>query len=144
MLRYLSFGVLFLAASQAYGQLYKCDHPDGTKTYTNKVLDPPIKCADLMVLRAQREEESNRRYSEAMAALGRDAALFRKGLKIGDRTNLGLVIEIKRPIAKIQARDGETWFRIEDLAPIDYHQRSKDLWDKTLPADRNPPRKANP
>lgn len=144
MHRYLAFGVLIVAGSQAYGQLYKCDHQDGTYTFTNKVLDPPTKCVDLMVLRAQRAEESNRRYKEGMAELDRDAALFRKGLKVGDRTSLGLVIEIKRPIAKVQTGEGETWFRIEELFPVDYRQRSKDLWDKAFPPDRNPPRKANP
>jgi len=97
-----------------------------------------------MVLRAQRVEESNRRYAEGKAELDRGAALFRKGLKVGDRTNLGLVIEIKRPIAKVQTRNGESWFRIEELTPDDYHQRSKELWDKIFPDDRNPPGKANP
>lgn len=40
---------------------------------------------------------------------------FQSNLKIGDQTTDGLVIEVKRPIAKVQTPKGEKWFRIEEL-----------------------------
>lgn len=42
---------------------------------------------------------------------------FRDGLRIGDRAAVGLVIDVKPPIAKIQTATGERWFRIDELQP---------------------------
>lgn len=42
---------------------------------------------------------------------------FRSRLKPGDQAEEGLVIEVKPPLAKIQARFGERWFRISDIGP---------------------------
>lgn len=42
---------------------------------------------------------------------------FRDGLRIGDRSAAGLVIDVKPPIAKIQTATGERWFRIDELQP---------------------------
>lgn len=144
VLRYLACGILVVASSLAYGQLYKCDNPDGTTTFSNQVLGPPSKCVDLIALRAKREAEANRRYEEAKAELDREMASFRKGLKVGDRTDFGLVIEVKRPIAKIQARDGETWFRIADLDPPGHLKRRMNLLEKYLTSDQTASGKTNP
>jgi hypothetical protein len=43
---------------------------------------------------------------------------FREGLRIGDRSVAGLVIDVKPPIAKIQTATGERWFRIDELQPV--------------------------
>lgn len=42
---------------------------------------------------------------------------WRAGLRIGDQTNLGMIIEIKRPIVKIQTFLGERWININQLYP---------------------------
>ncbi|VAW73819.1 hypothetical protein MNBD_GAMMA12-3695, partial [hydrothermal vent metagenome] len=44
---------------------------------------------------------------------------FRTIVKVGSRSHCGLVIEVKRPIAKIQTRIGERWLRINQLYPIE-------------------------
>lgn len=42
---------------------------------------------------------------------------FRDKLKIGDRATIGLVIDVKPPIAKIQTATTERWYRIDELLP---------------------------
>lgn len=45
------------------------------------------------------------------------AKLFRKNISIGDDSHCGLVIEVKKPIVKIQTVSGEKWFKIKQLYP---------------------------
>jgi hypothetical protein len=42
---------------------------------------------------------------------------FREGLSVGDETHCGMVIELKKPIVKVQTIDGEKWFRPRQLFP---------------------------
>jgi len=39
-------------------------------------------------------------------------------IRIGDQTNLGLVVEIRPPIVKVQSADKERWVRAEELKKI--------------------------
>lgn len=43
---------------------------------------------------------------------------FKEQLKRGDQTTLGLVVEVKPPIALIQTRYGQKWFDIILLEPV--------------------------
>lgn len=52
-----------------------------------------------------------------MQPLEQRVAAFRKSLQTGDESNCGLVIEVKRPIAKIQTASGERWLKVEQLYP---------------------------
>jgi hypothetical protein len=38
-------------------------------------------------------------------------------LKVGDNTHCGMVIEIKRPVIKIQTMVGERWFKVNQIYP---------------------------
>ena len=42
---------------------------------------------------------------------------FRASLKPGDKTDQGLVIEVKAPIVRVQRPQGEHWVRVEELFP---------------------------
>jgi len=42
---------------------------------------------------------------------------FRKELKRGDVSSFGLVIEVKKPLAKVQTQYNERWYRIDQLEP---------------------------
>ena len=42
---------------------------------------------------------------------------FREHLKIGDMSQCGMVVNIRRPIAKIQMADHERWIRISEIYP---------------------------
>jgi len=50
----------------------------------------------------------------------RKVVCFRESLSVGDETSLGLVIEIKLPIVKVQASGREKWVRIEQVFPKNY------------------------
>lgn len=43
---------------------------------------------------------------------------FQKNLKPGDVSDKGLVIEVKRPLARVQGTVAERWYRVSDLSPI--------------------------
>lgn len=69
-------------------------------------------------LRDKLEKEARERESiREKQQLGQRAVAFRKGIKTGDESNCGLVIEVKQPIAKIQTASGERWFKVEQLYP---------------------------
>ena len=42
---------------------------------------------------------------------------FREHLKIGDMSQCGMVVKIRRPIVKIQMADHERWIRISEIYP---------------------------
>ena len=42
---------------------------------------------------------------------------FREHLKIGDMSQCGMVVKIRRPIVKIQMADNERWIRISEIYP---------------------------
>jgi len=54
-------------------------------------------------------------------ALAKATARFRESLVIGNDTHCGLVVEVKKPIAKVQTLVGERWFKIAQLYPKDTH-----------------------
>ncbi len=65
-------------------------------------------------------EETESKKERIRLAADRDAAhlnAWQKTLKTGDESNCGLVIEVKRPIAKIQTASGERWLKVEQLYP---------------------------
>lgn len=46
-----------------------------------------------------------------------DPTRFRQSLKVGSDTHCGLVIQVRPPIAQVQAMIGETWLKIAQLHP---------------------------
>jgi hypothetical protein len=49
------------------------------------------------------------------AARAADVAQFRRTLQVGDDSHCGLVVEVKGPIAKVQAMVGEVWLKVDQL-----------------------------
>jgi uncharacterized lipoprotein YehR (DUF1307 family) len=45
---------------------------------------------------------------------------FREHIKIGDQSQCGMVVNIRRPIVKIQMADKERWIKISDIYPANY------------------------
>jgi len=73
---------------------------------------------------ALREQEEKKRVAEEKKEAEREAVRkkqeaekFRQKLAVGDQTHCGMVIELKRPIVKVQTFDGEKWFRVAQLFP---------------------------
>ncbi len=66
--------------------------------------------------RAEQAEMEKRRAKER-AGLQLAAEHFRQTLSTGAETHCGMIIEVKKPIVKIQTMDGEKWFRAEQVFP---------------------------
>ncbi len=99
--------LLICAISAAQAEIFKCVKPDGVAFFDDKK-HPSLSCTSMNL-------ESD---EKALKPTGKSEILrFRKNLKIGDRTQHGLVIEVRRPIAKIQTAFDERWFRIDSLLP---------------------------
>jgi hypothetical protein len=43
--------------------------------------------------------------------------VFRSKLDVGTETQNGMIIEMKRPIVKVQTKAGERWFKVDELFP---------------------------
>lgn len=57
------------------------------------------------------------RAANRQAALLKKLPAYRAKLAVGDDTHCGMVIEIKRPIVKVQTVVGEKWFKVVQLFP---------------------------
>lgn len=100
--RILVFACVALLTASAFADVYKCPDEDGQVTYSSK----------------RESERCEFVASESISPKQISAApAFRAKLKIGDMTTMGLVVEVKRPIAKIQTDRGERWYRIDALFP---------------------------
>ena len=55
--------------------------------------------------------------TEKIAARNQEATLFRKIIKSGDDSHCGLVIEVKKPIVKVQTMAGEKWLKLTQIYP---------------------------
>jgi len=52
-----------------------------------------------------------------LQALAARLPAYRAGLKVGDDTSCGLVIEVKQPIAQIQMSSAVQWMKVSELLP---------------------------
>jgi len=84
----------------------------------------PIKAVALIAAeRRAREEEAKRAEESKRKAQAKVLAEFRKNLKVGDETNCGPIIEIRRPMVKVYkpirlpGYPNEHWLRVTDLFP---------------------------
>lgn len=97
--------ILMPVAAEA-STLYKCIDTVGVVTYTNQK-----KSESCVALNPTKEETDQ----------------FRKAIKVGDLSTLGLVIEVKKPLALIQPAKGENrWFRIDELIPDRKNSKAKE------------------
>jgi len=67
--------------------------------------------------KAKSEAERAAAESVRLQALAARLPAFRTGLKIGDDTSCGLVIEVKQPIAQIQMSSAVQWMKVSELLP---------------------------
>lgn len=98
--------------SNAQTRIYRCGG-----TYTNSAAEAEAKGCKVMEggnVRIVGEGESTPVIVRATAA---QTKRFRETIKVGDDSSEGLVIEVKRPIVKIQTNRGQRWFRIDEIAP---------------------------
>jgi hypothetical protein len=65
---------------------------------------------------------ANYRKKDPVAAAKTEARQFQSSLKVGSDTHCGLVIEVRRPIAKVQSMIGEVWLKVEQLYPAGKQQ----------------------
>ena len=79
------------------------------QTKFNKLLAAQIKAEF-----KKAEKQATRQASKYKA----NVASFRNQLKVGDFTNYGMVVEIKRPIIKVQTIFGEHWYNTKQLYPV--------------------------
>ncbi|WP_444927639.1 hypothetical protein ACJJI4_07785 [Microbulbifer sp. TRSA002] len=65
-----------------------------------------------------RKMEENYQKKVALDRVKR-AAGFRRSLEVGDMTSIGMVVDIRKPIAKIQLQSNgdERWYKIDELYP---------------------------
>lgn len=93
---------------------YKDSDPD-------KLVPAAIKARDAAVRReAVAENARVRAAHEQKQAQKRNILAFREKLKVGNDSHCGLVVEVKRPVAKIQTMIGERWLKMEQLYPAGY------------------------
>lgn len=83
-----------------------------------EALVPKAKVMQNMVLR---REDANRKREEAderlrIETFRKGIVSFRQNLQVGDESHCGLV-EVKKPVAKVQTMIGEHWLKIEQLYP---------------------------
>ena len=54
---------------------------------------------------------------QAAAERERATERFRQTLNVGDQTHCGMIIEMKKPIVKVQAPGGDRWLRLDQVLP---------------------------
>ena len=66
-----------------------------------------------------KKDLESKQLAEAQKIQSRNeaAAKFRTNLKLGDDNHCGLVVEVKKPIVKVQAAIGEKWLKIDQIYP---------------------------
>lgn len=65
------------------------------------------------------KDASQRRYVDQQEQRKLLIAQFRKNIKPGDYSSMGLIVEVKPPIAQIQTNDVLKWVRIDELLPLE-------------------------
>ncbi len=51
------------------------------------------------------------------SSLAQSVVDFRSGIKLGDKPQFGMVVDVRAPLAKVQVGKGERWQEIEKLVP---------------------------
>jgi hypothetical protein len=108
----LAVFTIAITFSQSYADIWECTEPGGGKRFDTKPT-PEFDCKQLTSTPPIPASSPSPKPLTTQ-----QIATFRNNIKIGDHAALGLVIEVKKPIAKLQLwRGGERWFQIDQLAP---------------------------
>ena len=121
--RHVRFGVFLVALSgfpaSAQGtqtDFHKCFDPvKGTVVYTTDL--EQIKRLERCELISGGVSTPGQRYASD-PKYRRSVDAYRARLKAGDRTSLGLVVEVKGPVVHVQQENATKWFRREDIFPL--------------------------
>lgn len=72
----------------------------------------------------QRENENRewkaKQHEKEMSKRASVIENFRKTVKVGDYCSIGLIVEIKPPLANIQTSNGMQWIRLDELMPPEH------------------------
>lgn len=92
-------------------ETYKNNDPEGLVIKAKKQI-PILRAEEAKLVARERKElaQKNAIFREAVTS-------FRRIVKVGDDSHCGLVIELKRPLIKIQTIAGERWFKISQIYP---------------------------
>lgn len=125
--RLLVFSISTLHIPLAKADIFKCVDPDGHATYGKERTDG---CTPIVRIPVE-----SKKYTEGIKALEDEARKYRKSVKVGDYTPLGMITEIRLPIVRIQTRTVERWYNINEVVPFDFDHRKQKLeserWDRS-------------
>ena len=103
---------------------WNCKDKDGKTSLTNLEKDTIGKeCVMVQKQRLTAAPSTTSNNPSRATQYAKDSAYrtqvdsFRASLKPGDRTDQGLVIEVKAPIVRVQRPQGDHWLRVEELFP---------------------------
>ncbi len=105
---------LVLASEHCLAQMWKCVGADGTVRYTHDKAE--AKGCQLLDLESE-HPLSIVPANRSTASSTDQVAAFRRNLKPGDKATVGLVIEVKPPIAAVETGERVRWFAIDELIP---------------------------
>jgi hypothetical protein len=98
-------------------EIYKCFDPvAGKAVYTSnpKDLKRFERCAlvsrEIIKVTPAQRYANDPKYRQLVDS-------YRAGLKVGDRTTSGLIVEIKEPLVLVQQQERTKWFRRDDIFP---------------------------
>ena len=115
------------AQLQSFINRYRDDDPDGLVSKAQRSLEEVREQERIEGERRAREAELSRQRQERAADLAQRetarraeavrlrTARFRQSLQAGDQSHCGLVIEVKKPLVKVQAMIGEYWLRTDQV-----------------------------
>jgi hypothetical protein len=105
---------LVFATQHCAAQMWKCVGADGTTRYTYDKAE--AKGCQLLDLQSEPPPTVAPAPKNAAPSTEQVAA-FRKNLKPGDKATVGLVVEVKPPIAAVETGERVRWFTIDELMP---------------------------
>ena len=88
--------------------------------YRGEAIVPPATMAAREAAALKREADAQRRAEEEAVTRVQQAVAFQKQIKVGDRSNCGLIIDLRGPLAQVQfwnINPPVAWVPITSLAP---------------------------
>jgi TPR repeat protein len=90
------------------GMVYLDDDPEGLVAKSTPIL---------MKLQREEAKKEEAEAKKQQAAIKKKQQKFQAKIKAGDDTHCGMIIEVKKPVVKIQTMVGGKWFKITQLYP---------------------------
>lgn len=130
--RYIQYSIRFKEAEtssdlQRFIGLYRDYDPDSLVSKAQAALPAQIEKERFLAMQRAKDEALAAERQRLQAEAAADARLrraqqfelrtaqFRNSLQAGDESHCGLVIEVKRPLVRLQTMIGEYWMRIDQV-----------------------------